>query len=188
MKHLFTVLLLLTSFVHSFAQKQSLYAYRDKVFTVFLASNGIDDKVIAAIGAKSPAAIETQRTALLQSAITGLKKVEAIPSYEEDAALKFNCREVLIFYKQLAEQDLSQVRDFFIADSAFLAVKKEFEKKKVRKHTEAEILAYNTKVKEYTTLMIDYVKLQRSIESARKQVLHNWNTSVKLFMDSHQRS
>ena len=73
-------------------------------------------------------AIETGRIALLQCATDGLNQLTAIEDFDRDPSLKYACRDVLKFYKQLTESDIPQVRDFFILEENFLKIQKELEK------------------------------------------------------------
>lgn len=159
--------------------------YRDKVFSVFNKCRTHDDEITAAIKAKKPNGIEQGRTALLQCAIEGMKELDSIKDLDSDPALKFSCRDVLKFYKQLAESDLTKVRDFFILEEHFFTIKKEFEKKSARKHLETEVLAYNNEVKKYNASLLQYTQLNNFIVNSRKLTLYNWYASIKIFMDAH---
>ena len=161
--------------------------YRDKVFTVFNKCRLQDDEITEAVKAKKANDIEQGRTALLQCAIAGMKQLDSIKSFDGDPALKFSCRDVLNFYKQFAESDLPKVKDFFVLEENFFTIKKEFEKKSARKHSAAEILAYNNEVKKYNAALLQYSQLNNFITNSRKLTLYNWYASVKIFMDSHSR-
>lgn len=190
MKHKFSLFVLLFSFHNCFAQVNDTAAirlnnYRDKVFSVFNKCRSQDDEIIKAIKAKKAKDIEVGRTALLQCAIEGMKQLDTIESFDGDPALKFSCRDVLKFYRQLSESDLPKVRDFFMLEENFMTTKKEFEKKSARKHSAAEILAYNNEVKKYNPALMQYTQLNNFITNSRKLTLYNWYASVKIFMDAH---
>ena len=102
-----------------------------------------------------------------------MKQLDVMENFDGDPALKFSCRDVLKFYKQLAEFDLPQVRDFFIVEENFLNIKKEFEKKKAKKHSPSEIYAYNNEIKKYNEAVTRYTQLSSFIASSRKLTLYN---------------
>ena len=186
-----SLILLLFSFYNSFAQVNDtasvrLNNYRDKVFAVFNKCNSQDEKINDAIKIKNINEIESGRKALLQCAVEGMKELDAIESFDGDPSLKYSCRDVLKFYKQLAESDLTQVRDFFIVEENFLKLKQEFEKKPAKRHSQAEIYAYNNEIKKYNVAGIRYAQISSFIAASRKLTLYNWNASVKIFMDSHR--
>ncbi len=176
----------------SFSQRNDtaaarLNAYRDRVFTVFNKCNNQDDAITNAINSKSPKEIESWRLALLQCSADGMKTLNTIGSFDGDPSLKFSCNDVLKFYKQVAESDLPQVRDFFIEAGYFAKVKGDFDKVKVNKHSESEILAYNNEAKKYNAAVTRYKQVTDFIAAGKKLTLYNWNASLKLFMDGHSR-
>ena len=71
-------------------------------------------------------------------------------------------------------------------EEKFVVIKKEFEKKPARKHSEAEILMYNYEVKKYNAAFLQYIQLNNFITGSRKLTLHNWHASVQIFMDAHK--
>ena len=191
MKLRFFLLVLLFSLHNCFAQVDTaavrLNSYRDEVFTVFNTCRSKDDEITEAIKAKKANDIEQERTALLQCATAGMKQLDLIKDFDGDPALKFSCRDVLNFYKELAESDLPKVKDFFILEENFFTIKKEFEKKAARKHSETEILTYNNEVKKYNAALLQYSQLNNFITNSRKLTLNNWYASEKIFMESHSR-
>jgi hypothetical protein len=191
MKYKLFLLVLLFSFHNCFAQTDTaavrLNDHRDKVFTVFNTCRSQEDNISEAVKAKKINEIETGTTALLQCAIAGMKQLDSIKDFDGDPALKFSCRDVLKFYKELAESDLPKVKDFFVQEEKFFAIKKQFEKKPAKKHSDAEILAYNNEVKKYNAALQQYSQLNSFITNSRKLTLNNWYSSVKIFMDSHTR-
>ena len=145
----------------------------------------LDNQVINAIEVKNAGDIESGRKALLQCAIAGMKGLDTMKNFDDDPSLKYSCRDVLKFYKQLAESDLTQVRDFFIIEENLFKIKAQFEKKKVKKHSQQEIYAYNNDIKKYNEAVTRYTQLSTFIAGSRKLTLYNWNASVKIFIDAH---
>jgi hypothetical protein len=120
---------------------------------------------------------------LLQCTDDGIKTLFSIEDFEGDASLKYSCREVLNFYKQTAEYDIPQLRDFYIMDEKFSKRKKEILSKK--KLSNEEITAYNTEVRNYNAAVTRFKQLTDFIENNRKTILKNWNIAEKNFMDAH---
>ena len=193
MKHkLFLIIVLLFSFYNCFTQVNDtvstarLNNYLDRVLIVFYKCSLQDDEITKAIKAKSANDIEAARITLLQYANEGMQKINAIEDFDGDPSLKFSCRETLNFYKQLAEWDIPQLRDFFILEENFLKIKKEFEKKPAKKYSQSEIYAYNSEVKKYNAAVTLYTQLSNFINGSRKLTLYNWNASEKIFADAHR--
>ena len=192
MKYKLLIIVLLFSFNNAIGQVNDTAAirlnnYRDKVFAVFNKCRAQDEEITKDITAKKVNEIEPGRIALLQCATDGMKQLDSIESFDGDPALKFSCRDVLKFYKQLAESDLPNVRDFFMREEIFFTVKKAFQEKPAKKHSESEILAYNNEVKKYNPELIKYLQLNNFITNSRKLTLYNWYSTVKIFMDAHSR-
>jgi len=124
MKYKLFLLVFFFSYHFCFAQVNDtatarLNNHRDKVFTVFNKCRLQDDEITEAIKAKKPNDIEQGRTALLQCSIDGMKQLDSIKDFDGDPALKFSCRDVLNFYKELTESDLPKVKDFFVLEENF---------------------------------------------------------------------
>lgn len=189
MKTLYLILVIFSG-SHSFAQTDTAAArlnnYRIRVYEVVNKCSVQDELVSKAIKTKNPVQIESARTALLQYATEGMKKLEQTESYNGDASLKFTAREAVKFYQRLAEYDLPQVRDFFILEEKFLTTKKEFKNKRSKRMPEAEIYAYNNEIKKYNEAVTRYTQLNNFIAANRKLTLYNWNTSEKIFTKNHK--
>lgn len=167
------------------ADTTGLSSYTNKVINIFNNCSRLDDQVQGAIKAKDPQAIDNARLQLLNYTAAANKELKAIGSFQQDASLNFTCRDVLKFYTQLAESDLIQIRDFFIVEQNFSSIKNTFKQVPVRKRTAQEIIAYNSEVKKYNDALTRYNQLSDFIARSRKLTLYNWNTSLKLFIDTH---
>ena len=168
------------------ADTTQLNNYHNRVLKVFNQCCLLDTQLTESIKTKSPEDIEHARIRLLDYANSGMREIDSIENFEGDAALKFMCKDVLKFYKQMAESDIPQVRDFFTVEQNFLRIKKEFEKKPVKKHSQSEIIAYNSEANKYNQAVTRYNQVTAFIEGARKNTLYNWNASEKIFMDAHR--
>ncbi len=190
MKHNLFLIIFFFSCFTGFAQLDTATArlnnYRDKVFSVFNKCNLQDDEITQVIKAKKVNDIESGRKALLQCATAGMKELTAMEDFDGDPALKFSSREALKFYKQLAESDLPQIRDYFIVEANFQNIKREFKKKSAKKYSQQEIQAYNTEAKKYNEALTRFIQLGHFISASRKSTLYNWNASQKIFIDAHR--
>ena len=169
----------------SAADTTQLNNYHNRVLKVFNQCSLLDSQLNESIKTKSPEDIEHARMRLLDCTTSGMREIDSIENFEGDAALKFMCKDVLKFYKEMAESDIPQVRDFFTVEQNFLRIKKEFEKKPVKKHSQSEIIAYNSEANKYNEAVTRYTQVTAFIDAARKHTLYNWNASEKIFMDAH---
>jgi hypothetical protein len=186
MKQILFVLATLISFNSASAgDTTKLNEYHNRVLKIYNQCMHLDLHVTEAIKTKNPQDIEAARSQLLDYYEVGIKSLDSIGNFEDDASLKFSMRDVLLFYKQLSETDLPQVRDYYVRELYFLSVKKEFDKKKIKKHTEQEILAFNSEAKKYNEALAHFTQLTSFMDNARKQTLYNWNASEQIFLRSH---
>ncbi len=187
MKNSLFLFLIFFSFYNCFAADTTLLNnYHDRILKVLNQCSMLDSQFNNAVKTKNPDDIERARVRLLDCTSVSIKQIDSIESFEDDAALKFSCKDVLKFYKQMAESDIPQVRDFFLVEQNFLAIKKEFEKKPVKKHSQEEISAYNLEANKYNQALTRYTQITAFIDAARKHTLYNWNASEKIFMDAHK--
>ncbi len=157
--------------------------YHNDVFLIFYKCNWEDGQINKAIEAKKVNDIEQARTALLQYAVEGMHALDGMKNFEGDPSLKYSCRETLNFYKQIAEDDIPRLTDFFIAEDNFNKIKKSFEASD--KHSKPEVAAYNNEVKNYNAVANRYNQVNNFIISNRRLVLHNWDATEKIFADTH---
>jgi hypothetical protein len=157
--------------------------YMNEVFLLFYKCNWEDIQINKAIAAKKVNDIEQGRNAMLQYAVQGMKFLDAMKNYEGDPSLKYSCRETLKFYKQIAENEIPQLTEFFITEENFNKIKKDFESSS--KHSKTEIAAYNTEVKNYNAAVTRYNQVNNFLLNNRRLVLHNWNATEKIFADTY---
>ena len=189
MKHnVFLCAMLFCCYTGMAADTTALNNYRGHVLEVFNQCVLLDSQFINAVKTKNPEDIERSRIRLLSFFNEGWLRLDSMENFEDDAALKFSCKDVLKFYKQMAESDIPQIRDFYLVEQNFLAIKKEFDKKPVKKHSQSEIFAYNNEANKYNEAVTRYMQLTTFMESARKTTLYNWNASEKIFTKAHMRS
>lgn len=160
-----------------------LNKYRNEVFLLFFKCNWEDNEINKAIEAKKVNDIEQGRNALLQYAVTGIKALEGMKNFEGDPSLKYSCKESLNFYKQLAENEIPQLTEFFITEENFNKIKKDFDAS--AKHSKAEVFAYNNEVKNYNAAVTRFNQVNNFILNNRRLVVANYNSTEKLFADTH---
>ena len=189
MKYKLFLIALLFIFNKSFSQDTAavrLNNYREQISSIVTKANSLYDNITKAIAIKDITGIEASRIALQQHAEASIKKVNSIENFDGDAALKYSSRDVLKFYKEVAERDMLQVRDFFTVEQNFIEVKKEFKKKPDRRHSSEEIKNYIAEIDKYNAASSRYILLTNFIAAGRKTVLYNWNATEKLFADANR--
>jgi hypothetical protein len=162
-----------------------LNQYNNKVFLIFFKCNWQDGEIVKAINAKKVNDIEQGRNALIKYATEGLKALDTLKNLNGDPALKAACKDVLRFYKKMAENELPKVTDFYLKEENFNKIKKSYESKSQSQRTKEDVDAYNKAVNEINAAVNVYNQGNNNMNSMRTQVLQNWDKTQKSFSETH---
>jgi len=160
-----------------------LSSYRDKLYLIFYKCNFEDGVMTKAINNKKVKDIEQARNSLVQYATEGLTALNELRSFQGDPSLANACREVLTFYKKMAETDAPKITDFFLKEEEFEKTKKTMDTKSDR--TKQDIDAYNKAVKDINAAINISNQTNITINTNRNKVLTNWENADKAFADMH---
>ncbi len=162
-----------------------LNEYTNDVFLAFFKSNWQDGKMVEAMNNKKVNEIEQGRSALASYANEGLKALDTLKMFNGDPTLANACRDVLKFYKEMSENDVSKLTDFYLKVENFEKIKKSFDAKSAGSRTKEDVDAYNKTVNEMNNAVGAFNKINNSINARRTQVLNNWAQADKKFSDTH---
>ena len=112
-----------------------------------------------------------------------MKGVDTLKSFNGDPSLANACREVLKYYKKMAETDVPKLTDFYLKEEAFTKAKKAFEAKPASSRSLADIDAYNKAVNDYNESINTFNKTNNAINKERSQVMNTWEVAQKKFQD-----
>jgi hypothetical protein len=143
----------------------------------------MDQEMVTAMNNKKVNDVEQSRNSLLRFANEGLKGVDTLKSFNGDPSLANACREVLKYYKKMAETDVPKLTDFYLKEEAFTKAKKAFEAKSASSRTQADIDAYNKSVNDYNESINNFNKTNNSINKERSQIMNTWEAAQKKFQD-----
>jgi hypothetical protein len=167
------------------AEAGKLNHYNNKIFLVFFKCNWQDGEIVKAINAKKVNDIEQGRSALLKYAIEGLQILDTMKNLNGDPSLNVACKDVLRFYKKMAENDIAKVTDFYLKEENFAKIKKSFESKSGSQKTKEDVDAFNKAVAEVNAAVNVYNQNNQAMNNGRKDVLENYNKVEKVFNDTH---
>jgi hypothetical protein len=157
--------------------------YTNQLFLIFFKCNWEDGVIIKAMNDKKVNDIEQGRNALIKYAEEGLKALDTMKNFQGDASLATVCRQVLTFYRKMAENDIPKLTDFYLKEENFQKIKKAFESKSQSKRTEADVDGFNKAVNDINNAVTAYNRTNDIINDNRKQVLGNWERTEKEFTD-----
>ncbi len=159
--------------------------YTDKVFLLFFKCNWQDNRMVKAMDAKKINEVEQSRNALAQYANEGLKALDTLRTYNGDPTLANACRQVLEFYKKMAEKEVTVLTDFYLKEDNFQKIKKNFDAKLPQSRTEQEVNTYNKAVNEMNASINNFNKTNQVLNDSRNQVLKNYQEAEKKFADAN---
>jgi len=159
--------------------------YTNELFLIFFKCNWQDKEMTTAMNNKKVNDVEQARNALLRYANEGLKGVDTLKSFNNDPSLANACRDVLKYYKKMAETDMPKLTDFYLKEENFNKAKKAFDSKSDGSRTQADIDAYNKAVKEYNESINSFNKTNNAINKERNEVMNTWEAAQKKFQDAN---
>jgi hypothetical protein len=162
-----------------------LSSYINTVFISFFKCNWEDNQMVKAMNAKKVNDMEQARSALLSFANEGMKALDTVKPFENDASLVAACRKALQFYQQTAVKDIPNLTDFYVKSEEFDKLKKSFEGKSGSSRTQADVDTYNKAVNDINASVKGFNQTNQKVNTARTQAVNEWNDAEKRFADEH---
>lgn len=159
--------------------------YVDDVYLVFFKCYWEDGEIVKAMNNGKFTEMEQGRISLIRFADEGLLALDTLKSFSGDPSLANTCKQVLQFYKKMAEKDLPKQTDYYLKKENFDKMKKSFEAKSGSERTKQDVDAYNKSVKEINAASDGFNQVNNDINKTRSYLLDNWNEAEKNFSDSH---
>lgn len=167
------------------ATASRLNRYMNQVFLIVFKCQWQDGELVKAINNKKVNEVEQSRVALLRYATEGLKEIDQYKHFNNDASLAAACRQVLNFYKGIAEKEVYTFTDFLLKQENFEKIHASFSAKSGADKTKAEVDAYNKAVNDINAAINNNNKLNNAVNGQRVQVLNNYQQTEKSFADTH---
>jgi hypothetical protein len=159
--------------------------YQNALFLIFFKCNWMDKEMVTAMNNKKVNDVEQSRSSLLKFANEGLQGIDTLKTFSGDPTLANACRDVLKYYKKVAETDVPKLTDFYLKEENFTKTKKAFEAKSASARTQADVDAFNKAVKEYNEGIEVFNKTNNTMNKERTQQMNAWETAQKKFQDTH---
>lgn len=159
--------------------------YTNAVFLIFFKCNWQDKEMVTAMNNKKVNDVEQSRNSLLRFATEGLSGLDTLKTFNGDATLANACRDVLKYYKKMAETDVPKLTDFYLKEENFTKAKKSFEAKPASSRTQPDIDAYNKAVNDFNDAVNTFNKTNNAVNKDRAQILATWEAAQKKFADAN---
>ncbi|AEW02679.1 hypothetical protein A4D02_01530 [Niastella koreensis] len=159
--------------------------YTNSVFLIFFKCNWQDMEMVTAMNNKKVNDVEQSRNSLLRFATDGLKGLDTLKSFNGDPSLANACRDVLKYYKKMAEADVPKLTDFYLKEENFTKTKKSFEAKPTSSRTKEDVDGFNKTVNEYNEAVNNFNKTNNTMNKERTQTMNTWEAVQKKFADAN---
>jgi hypothetical protein len=159
--------------------------YTNAVFLIFFKCNWQDMEMTTAMNNKKVNDVEQSRNSLLRFANDGMKGLDTLKSFNGDPTLANACREVLKYYRKMAENDVPKLTDFYLKEENFTKTKKSFDAKSASSRTKEEVDTFNKTVNEYNEAVNNFNKTNNTVNKDRTQIISIWEAAQKKFADTN---
>jgi len=158
--------------------------YHKAVYLIFFKSYKQENYLSEAVEKNDINSIEQNKNALINTTEDGLKKLNSISSFDNDAALKQSTKELLDFYSIEAKDKINDVTSYLIKKEKYEKEKKAFEAMRESERTKQIVKDVNKSVEEYNKSVAVYNKSIKYLNENRAKLIDKWNkTSEKFFAD-----
>jgi len=158
--------------------------YCDKLYIVFFKCNWEDGQLFNALNAHKLNDAEQARNSLIGFANEGLEslKTDSLRSFQGTPTLSASCRDALQFYKNMAQNDIPKLMDFYLKEENFDKIKKSLDAKGSNK-TKEDVDQFNKAVKDINASVNSFNQLNQDLNKRRQEVVENWEKGEKAFRD-----
>jgi len=158
--------------------------YCDRVYIIFFKCNWEDGELFKALNQHKLNDAEQARNSLLAFVKEGLEalKVDSLRTFQGNPTLASGCRDALVFYNSMAQNDIPRMMDYYLKQENFDKLKKTMEAKGSNR-TKEDVDQYNKAVKEINSSVNSFNQLNQDLNKRRQEVVQNWENSEKTFRD-----
>jgi hypothetical protein len=159
--------------------------YRNQLYLIFFKCNWQDGQMIDAMNKKKVNDVEQSRGSIIRYADEGILALDSLKFFMGDATLGNACKEMLKYYKRMAENDVPKLTDYFLKQENFEKIKKAFDAKPSSSRTREDVDAFNKAVGEMNAGVKTYNDTNNKINKERSQAINEWEKTEKEFADKH---
>ena len=162
-----------------------LNRYRNNIYLIFFKCFWQDGEIIKAMNTGKVTTVEQGRNSLIRFADEGLQTLDTLKGFAGDPTLATTCKQVLKFYKNMAEKDLPKQTDYYLKKESFEKMDKAFNQLPAKDRTKESVAAYNKAVGELNGATNTFNNTNNKINSERDSALKLYNETEKNFIDTH---
>lgn len=156
--------------------------YEHRLFLIYFKAIHQEGYVMEALNNKDINALEQSLSTLSQFADEGLGKLADISSFKSDGSLKEATKNVLKFFKNEAEKELTVVTDFLLLEQEFVKATKRMESKNKKDITQEDVDTYNELVEKYNAAIETYNSTMNKFDKNRMEALNKYEKTRNQFI------
>jgi predicted house-cleaning NTP pyrophosphatase (Maf/HAM1 superfamily) len=162
-------------------------SYYNDIFLIHFKCQIQETYVLDALTRSDVSAFEQSKSALVSYVNENRMILDTFPGHDGDMALVEATMLMMDFYEKEANEDFTEVTNFFIEKENFERVKKQFESLREKDITQKDVDQFNSAVNNFNEAVNKFnVVLDESNKERNKQ-LNEWNKSVEDFFKNHSR-
>ncbi|MCX6183417.1 MAG: hypothetical protein NT150_16010 [Bacteroidetes bacterium] len=158
-----------------------VFDYYNVVYLIFFKSFKQEAYLIDALNKKDVAALEQNKSALMETAKEGLAKLDTMKAFKGDRTVVLACQNVLKFYLQEAQLDVPLMIDMIMKADQFEKVKKSFDAKAQKDRTKEDVDQYNKMVADMNAASNKYNVMNDKENTKRNTLIDTYNAKVLAF-------
>jgi len=159
--------------------------YYDELFLIFFKSSKQEMYLVDAFNRNDFSSFEQNRITLQKYSEEGLEKLKTAQSFYGDGSLINNCRRLLDFFLQEANEVAPKQGDYIIKSENFKQIEKKFSKIPKNQINQDQVDAYNKAVNEMNEINKTLTPMNNKLNTQRAQLINQWNSAVGRFLDNH---
>ena len=162
-----------------------VFKYYNSVYLIFFKPYKQEAYLIDALRKNNINAMEQNLDALGKFSQEGLKKVDTLKPYGNDASLKNVAKEIITFYKEEADGKFAPLLSFTLKKEKFEKIKAQFDAKPQNNRTKEDVDEYNKAVADYNNALNEYNNVNKALFNKRNEMLEKWNDAGREFLKRH---
>ncbi len=159
--------------------------YRNQLYLMYFKCNWQYGEIIKAMNDGKITEAEQGRNSMIRFAGEGLAGLDSLKSFDGDPSMALMCKDVLLIYKNIGENDMPKQIDYFLKKESFEKMQKSFEAKSQSDRTKQDVNAYNAAVKDINKASDLYNSTNKKISEEISDADDQWNKTEKSFADEH---
>lgn len=129
--------------------------------------------------------IQQNASALKEEALAGIEKLKTTKPYKTDKALILATTKAFQNYVKLADEEITVITDFIVAQEDFNKIKESLDKTPQKKRTKEMVADFNKKVKEINKGVTAYNKANESLINKLNSNIQSLNNVNERYLDKH---